>query len=197
MKYDYVVALKKNSNRQIDLISIILCFLSITAFLSNQAITAHFSFLFTFIAMIIASGVVYNLFFVKNKLPRYKYLLFLAGIAWMAMPYLQWVSATLFFLALLEYQAKHPLEVGFSENEILINTLIKRKFTWNDFNHIILKDGLLTMDFKNNRLFQKETLDDDEPDADEDEFNNYCIMQLAQVNATKKKGSIEQLKTDN
>jgi hypothetical protein len=39
----------------------------------------------------------------------------------------------------------------------------------------------LTLDFKNNTIFQKEVLDDDEPDADEDEFNKYCREQLSRV----------------
>jgi hypothetical protein len=184
MHYDYVVVLKKSSGRQIDFISIFLCILSIVGFVYNQISTTQFSFPFTLISVIIANGIGYNIFFVKKgKSPRYKYLLFLAGIAWIVMPHLQWISIAFFFLAFLEYQAKHPLEVGFTDDEILINTLIKRKFVWSDFNNIILKEGLLTLDFKNNTLFQKEALDDDEPDADEDEFNDYCNARLMKANS--------------
>jgi len=49
---------------------------------------------------------------------------------------------------------------------------------------VILKDGLLTLDFKNNKVYQKEALDDDEPDADEDEFNEYCKSRLQTENGT-------------
>jgi len=46
----------------------------------------------------------------------------------------------------------------------------------------VLKDGLLTLDFKNNRLMQKEIADDeDEDDADEEEFNTWCRDQLARA----------------
>jgi hypothetical protein len=38
---------------------------------------------------------------------------------------------------------------------------------------------LLTLDFKNNRILQKEVVDDEEEDADEDEFNTYCRERLA------------------
>jgi hypothetical protein len=35
------------------------------------------------------------------------------------------------------------------------------------------------MDFKDNRLFQKEVVDDEEEDdADEEEFNDYCRARL-------------------
>jgi hypothetical protein len=43
---------------------------------------------------------------------------------------------------------------------------------------VMLRDGLLTLDFKDNTLIQKEVLDDDEPDAPEDEFNEYCRSKL-------------------
>ncbi|HLK30608.1 MAG TPA: hypothetical protein VKT28_18650 [Puia sp.] len=182
MKYDYVVTLKKSSDRQVDVISILLCFLSIAAFAFLQINSKQFNYFFSIASLIIAAGIIYNLFFAKkDKSPRYRYLLFLAGIVWMTMPFLQWAAIAFFALAFLEYQAKHPLEVGFSNDEIVINTLVRKRFHWNDLNNVILKDGLLTLDFKNNRLFQKETLDDDEPDADEDEFNDYCKAQFRKV----------------
>ncbi len=179
MKYDYVVTLKKNSDRQVDIISILLCVLSVTAFVFEQISSRRINYLLTIVSIVIAAGIIYNNFIArKDKSPRYRYLLFLAGITWIGMPYLQWISIAFFALAFLEYQAKHPLEVGFTNDEIVINTLVRKRFHWNDLNNVILKDGLLTIDFKNNKLFQKETLDDDEPDADEDEFNDYSKAQL-------------------
>jgi len=179
MHYEYVVTLKKSSDRQTDIISIFLCFFSVLAFLFEQLSKKHFNLFLSFAAIIIVGFVIYNIILSKKgERVRYKNWLFITGICWIGMPYLQWVSIVFFSLAFLEYQAKHPLEVGFSNEEVVINTLIKRKFSWSSFNNIILKDGLLTLDFKNNRIFQKETIDDDEPDADEDEFNDYCRQKL-------------------
>jgi hypothetical protein len=39
------------------------------------------------------------------------------------------------------------------------------------------------MDFKNNRLLQKEVDEEEEGDADEDEFNDYCRERLRAVEA--------------
>ena len=39
------------------------------------------------------------------------------------------------------------------------------------FNNVVLKDDLLTLDFKSNKLLQRETIDE-EGDAEEDEFND-------------------------
>jgi hypothetical protein len=106
--------------------------------------------------------------------------LFIAAIAWVTMPYLSWLFLPFALMGLFEKQAKFPLEVGFSDTRIIINTLIRRKYNWSDFNNIILKDDLLTMDFKTNRLLQRETIDE-EGDAEEDEFNDYCSQQLAKT----------------
>lgn len=197
MDYDYVVTLKKSSDRQIDIISIFLCFVSVLAFVFEQFRDSKFNYAGSLFAMIIAGGVLFNLFFVKTeRTVRYKNLLFLAGVYWIMMPYLSWVSILFFFLAFLEYQAKHPLEVGFTKDEIVINTLIKRKFSWSSFNQIMLKEGLLTLDFKNNKVFQKETLDDEEPDADEEEFNDYCRKQLLKANENSPMTNALQLRAD-
>jgi hypothetical protein len=58
--------------------------------------------------------------------------------------------------ALLEKQVKFPQEIAFDEEEIVFNSFPKKKHQWNELNNAILKDGILTLDFKNNRIFQKE-----------------------------------------
>lgn len=93
------------------------------------------------------------------------------------MPFMQWLGIFLVLLSLLEKHARLPLEIGFTNDKIVFNTIFRRKFYWNEFNNVLLKDGLLTIDFKNNNLFQKITIDD-EGDADEEEFNEYCSKQL-------------------
>ena len=92
-----------------------------------------------------------------------------------------WLSFLFIILALLEYQAKFSVEIGFSDNEIKFNTFFKKKYRWSDFTNIVLKDGLLTLDFANNKILQREIEEDDEDEADENEFNDYCQKQLAKA----------------
>jgi hypothetical protein len=180
MIYQYVVTLKRNNDKYIDNFSILLCFISIISFVSEQIKNKQINYLFIIASVILFAGICLNLYnkLSQKKIVRYRYLLFAAGICWLMMPYLQWFCVPFFLLSFLEYQAKYPLEVGFTNEQVVINTLFKRKFTWIDFNNIILKDGLLTLDFKNNTLFQKEAIEDDEGEADEDEFNDYCRERL-------------------
>jgi hypothetical protein len=181
MQYDYVVTLKRDKEKYIDLTSIFLCVISIISFLYVQFYQQRFNLFFTIAAFILSAGLFINIFVIREKhnIVRYKNWLILAGIFWIGMPFLPWFCIIYFLMALMEYQVKYPLEVGFSNDIIVINTVLRQKFSWNDFTNIMLKDGLLTMDFKNNRLLQKETVDDeDQYEADEEEFNEYCRLKL-------------------
>jgi hypothetical protein len=180
MIYQYIVTLKRNNDKYIDGFNILLCTLSVLVFFFEQLIEKKFSLLVLLAAVFITAGLGRNIFLgkIKGRTVRYRYLLFIAGVIWILMPFLQWFSILFFLLSILEYQAKYPLEVGFTSQEVTINNLFKKKFPWSDFNNIILKDGLLTLDFRNNTLFQKEALEDVEGEADEEEFNDYCRKQL-------------------
>jgi hypothetical protein len=188
MRYQYVVVLKRNSGRTIDAISILLCLFSGLSFLFAQSRAGEFNFLITAMAILLLAGTLLNIYLarrtrfaagngnepVRKARPRYKYLLLIAAIGWLAMPHWPWLAAFFFFLAFLEYQTRHPLEIGFSPDRIVLNTLFRKRFGWSAFNNVMLKDGLLTLDFKSNRLLQKEVDEEEEGEADEDEFNAYC-----------------------
>jgi NADH:ubiquinone oxidoreductase subunit 6 (subunit J) len=179
MVHQYVVTLKNTNYRYLDIFSVLLLIISAFLFLTEQfrSDNIKIAYLFGGVAIIIITG--WNVYRQKKngKIIFYSSALFIAAIAWVTMPYLSWLFMPFALMGLLERPAKFNLEVGFSDNCIVINTLIRRKYNWTDFNNIVLKDDLLTLDFKNNRLLQKETIDE-EGDAEEDEFNMYCRQQL-------------------
>lgn len=174
MRYDYVVTLKRDNARRTDMVSFLLMLFSFLAFCYVQLRNGFSAFL-SIASLIIASGLFLNLFASRgNKALHFRNWLLATGLFWLGMPYFQWMFIPFIFMALLEAQAKYPLEIGFHKNGIVINTLFKKKILWTSLQSVILKDGLLTLDFRDNTLFQKEVVDDDDPDAEEDEFNEYC-----------------------
>ncbi|HVV06293.1 MAG TPA: hypothetical protein VHC96_18810 [Puia sp.] len=182
MHYQYVVILKKNSEKATDALSFFLCLLSSISFFYH-AMRSSSWFLYTAAAVLLV-GLIIN--FIARRMGRthirYRYLLLVAALGWMASPFLPWLFVLFVTLAFLEYQTKRPLEIGFDKDRVVINSLIRRRYDWSAFSNVILRDGLLTMDFKDNRLFQKEVVDDeDEDDADEDEFNDYCRARLEET----------------
>ncbi|WP_207513095.1 hypothetical protein [Longitalea luteola] len=177
MVYQYVVTLKNQSNRYIDILGLILSLFSIVCFTLESFSTSK-AYLLGSIAVL--GFVVWNLIqSAKKRKVYYSRALLIAALVWMKMPYFQWLVFVFIILALLEYQAKYSIEIGFSDNQIVINSLFKKRYDWKQFSNIVLKDGLLTLDFTNNRILQREVEDDEEDDADEDEFNEYCRKQLA------------------
>jgi hypothetical protein len=201
MRYQYVVILKKNSERATDLLSILLVFLSAASFMLKALRSANydhfkvhdgsgyhlggpaFFYFLTSISLILWAGLAFNLLSKRKDRGtrvRYRYLLILAAIGWLSTTSVPWIGLFFFVAAFLEYQTKRPLEIGFHYDRVVINTLIRQRHDWSAFNNVVLKDGLLTLDFKNNRLMQKEIADDeDDDDADEEEFNTWCRDQLA------------------
>ena len=43
--------------------------------------------------------------------------------------------------------------------------------------NVVLKDGILTLDFKSNKIFQSELKENETP-VDEQKFNQFCTEQL-------------------
>jgi hypothetical protein len=180
MIYEYVVTLKNSSRKYVDTFSLLILFVSILLFLREQYRSDNIKIPYLFGALAIIAIIIRNIYLQKKegKPVYYSSALFIAAIAWVTMPYLSWLFLPFAIMGLFEKQAKFPLEIGFSDNRIIINSLVRRKYKWSDFNNIVLKDDLLTLDFKTNRLLQRETIDED-GDADEDEFNDYCSRHLA------------------
>jgi hypothetical protein len=191
MHYDYVVTLKRENARKIDLVSFLLLIFSVLSFSYVQIHLGLNNFLvikqglngFLMIAAgILLFGVLLNFYYLRkgNEL-RFRYWLLFAGLPWLAMPFFPWMIILFILFAFLEAQAKYPLEIGFHNEGVVINSLFNQKFSWSSLQSVILKDGLLTLDFINNKLIQKEVLDDDDPDAPEDEFNEYCRSKLVNL----------------
>lgn len=180
MIYQYVVTIKNQQTRYIDILGFLLSAVSALVF-GYELLAAEqvsLAYLIGTVAILLVLG--WNLYqSLRNKRKvYYSRALLIAALVWMKMPYFQWLSFVFIILALLEYQAKYAVEIGFSDQEVVINTLIKKRFSWNQFSNIILKDGLLTMDFHSNKLLQREVEEDEEDDADEEEFNHYCKSRL-------------------
>ena len=179
MVYQYVVTLKNQNNRYIDILGLLLSIFSVICFTWELIHSGNVSLAYLIGSVAVLGFIAWNLTqTAKKRKVYYSRALLIAALVWMKMPYFQWLVFVFIILALLEYQAKYAIEIGFSDNEIVFNSLFKRRYHWKQFSNIVLKDGLLTLDFTNNRILQREVDDDDEDDASEEEFNQYCSNQL-------------------
>jgi hypothetical protein len=105
----------------------------------------------------------------------------LAGAGLLLVPPFHPAGLAFLALARLEAFALRRTEVGFSAEGIRFNGPGGRRHAWTELRNVVLRDGLLTIDLHDNRLFQRYADDqaDDDYEAGEDEFNRYCRERLA------------------
>lgn len=101
----------------------------------------------------------------------------LTALVLILIPPFHFLGLAYLILPLVEQVVNRPVSVLFGDNGIsLKNGLYTRNYPWAAFSNIVLKDGLLTMDFNNNHLLQKETAGSNQ--IPEEEFNRYCLQKL-------------------
>lgn len=78
-------------------------------------------------------------------------------------------------LAALDILIRQNILLGITNDAIIQQQgILKKKYNWDEFSNIIMKDGLLTLDFKNNKI---RYYDIDEQ-VNETEFNHFCRQRL-------------------
>ncbi|MEO7209315.1 MAG: hypothetical protein ABIY35_00100, partial [Chitinophagaceae bacterium] len=66
---------------------------------------------------------------------------------------------------------------------LTLHTFYVKTYAWNDLQNIILRDGLITLDFKTNKIFQATVLEQT-PDNGEESFNTFCNEQMKNEHTT-------------
>ncbi|MFN8243387.1 MAG: hypothetical protein U0X40_04970 [Ferruginibacter sp.] len=96
----------------------------------------------------------------------------LLAITWLCWP-VYWMAALMLFLAAMAWKAAEPLRVDFSAEQVVLSSFPPKKIAWPALNQVILKDRILTIDFKNDHLLQAE-IAEQSYDVEEDAFNAFC-----------------------
>lgn len=104
-----------------------------------------------------------------------EFIFFILGICWINLENYYAVAIN-FVIGVLFYLAIQKLSVIFNSKIVTLNFFPKKEYEWNQFSNVVLKDGILTLDFKNNKLFQGEIEDDNL--FKEREFNSFVKTQL-------------------
>lgn len=116
-----------------------------------------------------------------RRIPYFRLALATAAIGWFVVPLSNiWMGLLYAAAALIERQVKFPAEIGVDDHGIVFNSLPEKSFQWNELENMLLKDNIITIDFKNNKIYQKET----EADVSallEKEFNAFCSRKLSEA----------------
>lgn len=107
----------------------------------------------------------------------YQYFAILTIIStWIQLNY-WWIAVIIFLLGVIAFMAQRSLQVLINTQSVEYPSLPNKSFQWTDLSNVILKDGLLTIESKNNRLVQQ-YIDDKKTNVNEQEFNEFCRQQL-------------------
>ncbi len=177
--YEFIIELKRPSYRFINWINQLMYLLSVVVFcmilIQKEAIRPVILYIST-IGIII--WWIYCIILEKKNLhPFFRIGLLIAAAGWLFIPNSKWMTIVYLIAAILEKQAKFPQEIAFGKEEIVFNSFPKKRHSWSELNNVIIKDGIITVDFKNNQLIQKE-IQSGSTAQDEKEFNEFCHLRL-------------------
>lgn len=180
-EYDFIVTLKHPGFKTYNLITILMCLMTIAASVFGLL---QWPFVpLSWVNIILIGIIIFNLSMgVLNKdsetIHTFKWALYAAAFLWLLYP-LHIVYISIFFIiaALLERQIKFPQEIGFSKESISFNTFPFKHYGWEQVKNVVLKDDMLTIDLKNNKIIQRE-IEPAELTEEETEFNEFCRQQM-------------------
>ncbi len=187
MEYDYVITLKRQSYKALNMISQLLLLIYLIAFV-RFALELGFTkslLIQSIIPVLVIANWVY--IFIQCQQPDFvayfRSPLLLAALGWISiggqsgnLPGI-WLAIAYGILGLAERFIKFPDEIGFSKDKVVRNSLPKKTYDWVDIENAIIRDNLFTLDLRNNKVIQKE-LDEPVSKELEQEFNQFCKEQL-------------------
>ena len=181
--FDYIIVCKSPDFKNVDRISQFMLLLSVLGF-SFGLYKGFFntpSLVYAIITSII-SWSIYSYYQKKNGgIPYYRLALLFASWGWLLLPKALIISGIFLIGALFERQVKFPYEIAVDPAGVLVNTFPKKLYPWAEINNMLIKDDYITIDFKNNKLIQKQ-INEPVTEAIKNEFNAFCAAHLAKNN---------------
>jgi hypothetical protein len=183
---EHKITLKNEKIRSYNQISWLLVILHLIVFLYLAIFSTDKRISTTALTSVIILGVVlgYNYYQKKRSGPTISFTLqfYFMTAGWIATG-ISWPLVFPVIFGLLSDIATRPLIAIFKLEKIIYPSFPARSIQWSELKNVLLKDGLLTIDLKNNKLIQQE-IDEKATQVDEKDFNEFCRDQLIHTAST-------------
>ena len=132
-------------------------------------------------AISLTSLVFFLINFFTGKIPAYR-----PGISFIILSIFWFILGNYFLglsvicFAVIGFFARKKFNVLFTEDKITYPSFPQKIYSWKEVSNVVLKDGILTIDLKNNKLIQAVIEQESVEQVDESAFNDFCGKQLAQ-----------------
>jgi hypothetical protein len=178
----YTIILPNEKKRTYSAVTILIAILNFSGFIYlNMHVTDDASrFVSLFGAIAFCSPV--SIFWAFKKQWVYILMSFLiailiAAICWMFVNMIVFALLDLTF-SVLGFIAFRKLKLNINKAQISIPSFPKKVYEWNELDNLILKDNILTIDFKNNKLLQFTLNEADNKNLDDANFNRFVQEQM-------------------
>ncbi len=179
MGCDYTVTIRSGNTKQVAFVGFMLSLFSAVSFLLETVHNAVNPYFFLIATLIQCTGIGWQIIALrKGRKARFRSWIWAAAICWVAMPVLSWLFFPLVLLGFLEFPAAAPVRYIFGRT-VIRQGLISKSYPWSDFQRIMIKDGLLSLDFRSNRLLQLDVADPES--IPEPEFNRFCREKIVNL----------------
>ena len=178
----FEITLKNEKVKQYDRIALFIIIINLALFIylavSTEIKSIRVAVLIGTTLITIALFIDYFLVSIKNNggTPYKLVAEYVIAMIWLQMGY-WWIAILCFLLGTFYLAAKRPMLVSIVKEKIVYPSFPKRNIIWSELSNIILKDGLLTINFKNNKFIQQ-FVDETKSAINEQEFNDFCSQQL-------------------
>lgn len=117
-----------------------------------------------------------NVFLKKKYQLLHQTAVIIIGITWFLLGFV-WLGILIVALDFFATKTSKNYTIQFSNENIVLNKVYTSTFNWQQFQNVVLRDGLLTLDFTNNKLLQV-NIANEINDAKQSNFNDFCKQQL-------------------
>ena len=103
----------------------------------------------------------------------------------------KWIPGILLLMmALMGFLIRRKPYLIFSDKGVKVHLVWVKRHKWNELNACMLKDGMLSLDFKNNRLFQEVITSDSQSGVNEAEFNAFCRRKISEASGNSSREAL-------
>jgi hypothetical protein len=173
----FKIELKNNRVKLYRLIAFLLVAISLSLFVF-MSLSEKYRIRGTVAFLLLALFVAYELY-LQKKNRSYQffdlYVFIVVACSWIILQN-YWIGASSVVLGWMYYISIQQLQFNFEEEFVTKMNFPKVIYPWSDFTNVMIRDGILTLDFKNNKLLQLEVADN--VNIVEYEFNVFAKRQL-------------------
>jgi hypothetical protein len=178
----YTIILPDEKNRTYRLVTVLIAILNFAGFvyMKTHVNDGTSNFLTLFSGSILIGQLGNYWYFKKRRKENTIQLLVaisIASICWLFLGMIGFGLLDMTF-AVLGFIAFRKLQLKFFDDKIEFPSFPKKQFLWDEVENLILKDNILTIDFKNNKLLQFTLLEADNENLNEADFNSFVQQKM-------------------